>query len=120
MADKKGHYYYTKEEMDELVSSNTSSKYIIIGDVLICWGSVTISNVGTGTYGEAAASITFPKQFSSAPTLTTGVKDVSDTVGEYSSYEDLTETGAKIWAGHVAAHSSTSMTVDWIAIGTKA
>ena len=121
MATKKGHYYYTKEEIDEKIAPSSSSKYITIGDVLICWGKVNIITTG-GPYGEGSAAITFPKQFSNADaaTLTLGVKDAPGYIGEYTLYSDLTQSGAKIWAGHIVDVPATSMTVGWMAIGPKA
>ena len=124
MATKQGYHYYTKNEIDENFATyyNATSDpkgYAVIGDsILICFGTATISNVGTGAYGEGSASITFPKSFGGVPALTLGVADVSSAVGEYAAYENLTQTGATIWAGHVAASSQTTMTVNWIAIGS--
>ena len=101
----------------KLSSSFGTSGKVVLGNVMIQWGSATSSSIGTGAYAEATTNITFGTAFASTPTATVSMSDIGGTVGEYIVVNSLSTTALSVICGHVAAASSSTPTIRWIAIG---
>jgi hypothetical protein len=92
----------------EIVRGATNATWQVVGDQLICRGSLTTAADGTG-------AITFPRAFRSPPTLS--LTPVSNVASRRSVHTlSRVATGANI-ASFNQADAGVSMVVDWIAIG---
>lgn len=119
----------TKNELekanDELIAlkghkkvSNISSKdssYMVMGDLLICWGSVTFSSITANT--RLTQPVTFPKKFAFMPFVsvsdnTSYANQVITTVG------DIELSGCNVGL-YTASSSVTTKKIFWLAIGNK-
>lgn len=109
----------TSTNIDWSTLGNQSS-YIDLGTIRICFGSVTVTGISTGAYGEKSQGITYPAAFASTPMLLAQAGDMSGGCGEYVATADVSATGATLWCGHTGSTSATVMNVSWLAIGTKA
>lgn len=107
----------TSDKID-FTTFGDQSTYIQLGQVLICWGQKTWTNNNTGAGGESVSGdIIFPKAYSSAPKVVCQMKDLGGNCGEYCAMSSVTATRFSVWGGHVSATTSTSQTIDWVAIG---
>lgn len=107
----------TPEKLD--LSSSIGSNYLYLGDILICFGTFSVSGVGTGAYGEKSVDVTFPKNFAEVPVITVSVGDFGMGCGEYIAI-DPTKTNFTAFVGHTASSSTTSTNARYIAIGKRA
>ncbi len=107
----------TPEKLD--LSSSIGSNYLYLGDILICFGTFSVSGVGTGAYGEKNVNVTFPKDFAEVPVVTVSVGDFGNVCGEYIAINP-TKTNFTAFIGHTASTSSTSASARYIAIGKRA
>lgn len=96
------------------------SSYIDLGAIRICFGSVSVTSIPTGAFGEKAQAITFPASFASTPMVFAQAGDMSGGCGEYVSPSSISTSGATLWCGHAGSTSGTSMNVSWLAVGAKA
>lgn len=111
--------WITPSDVDWSTFGNQTS-YIDLGTIRICFGSVTVTSIPTGTYGEKAQRITYPASFATAPMVFAQAGDMSGGCGEYVVTADVSTTGATLWCGHTGSTGATTMNVSWLAIGTKA
>ena len=100
------------------VSNNVSSvepSYIIIGDLLICYGQVNVEGITSGE--RVTAPITFPKKFANSPFVsvsdnTSYANQVITTVG------DITQTNCNVGL-YTLSSSIPRKGLHWFAIGKK-
>lgn len=109
----------TSTNIDWSTLGNQSS-YIDLGTIRICFGSVTVTGISTGAYGEKSQGITYPAAFASTPMVFAQAGDMAGGCGEYVATAGVSTTGATLWCGHTGGTSATVMSVSWLAIGIKA
>lgn len=107
----------TPEKLD--LSPSIGSNYLYLGDILICFGTFSVSGVGTGAYSEKSVNVTFPKNFAEVPVVTVSVGDFGNICGEYIAVNP-TKTNFTAFIGHTASSPSTSASARYIAIGKRA
>ena len=97
---------------------STGSNYIILGDVMILWGQVSVTSKPDARYSESNFdNFTFPKEFKSAPTMFLGRMDDGNVVGEYATVLPVDGLNFKAAAGNYKASNPGTMRIDWVAIG---
>lgn len=98
-------------------TTNLSSGYYGMGDLLICWGQST-ATLGTGSYAETQKAFTFPKAFVSTPMVMASCTDIGGYVGEYTVVSSVSTTSTTLTLGKVRnTDSAVSGIIKYLAIG---
>ncbi len=94
-------------------TSGSNSSYMILGNLLLCWGRISITPSAANT--PTTKTITFPKKFSLNPAVI--VNPQTGVPGTYvtgCSSSSTTTSSAKI---NITRKDTTSTSIDWFAIG---
>ena len=98
-------------------TTDLSSGYYEMGDLLFCWGRATVS-VGTGSYAETQKAFTFPKVFASTPMVMKSCTDLGGYVGEYTAVSSVSTTSTTLVLGKVRnTDSAVSGFIQYLAVG---
>lgn len=99
-------------------TSSADAGRVKIGPLLVQWGRASIY-VPSGAPGESGTlSITFPKAYSVAPTVSLQMEDIGGVCGEYAVVFGTTTSGFTGAIGHTLAADAGTRYYRWLAIGT--
>ena len=110
----------TSDKIDWTTLSDPSSKYLALGDLLIQWGTTTVTMNGTSAGSFGARTITLPTAMSSTNyAVCVTAQDPGSTNALKVTAQGVATTSFQATVGTAATSGTATVTIRWIAIGAS-